>query len=401
MTTNLMPRERTGPLASIEERMAAALQQPQWPDPDRVDAVRAALRGRPALVRPEHVIELRTRLAAVAGGEAVVIQAGDCAEHPEETDPISVGRKVALISSLAGILGAELGCPVVKVGRIAGQFSKPRSRATELVDGVELTAYRGEMVNSQQPTESDRRPDPMRMLTGYLVASDVMRHLGWLTSTRGARSMARTWTSHEALLLDYELPMVRTDDYGRLFLASTHWPWVGARTRNLNGPHLELMSRIINPVAVKIGPDVGVPEIRELCRLLDPHRLPGRLTLISRMGAGRIGEGLPSLVGAVRDAGHPVIWMCDPMHGNTITVAGRKTRMARDIVSEAENFVRIVRNAGVHPGGLHLEATPDAVTECDLVDGPAEPGTYRTLCDPRLNPEQATRIASAWARGVR
>ncbi|KUH39553.1 MULTISPECIES: 3-deoxy-7-phosphoheptulonate synthase [Streptomyces] len=382
-------------------RAREALQQPEWPDAAEAEGVRAELARRPALVRPADLKTLRGFLARVAAGEALVVQAGDCAEDFGERAPGDVARKAALLDLLAGVLRMNTAKPVVRVGRIAGQFTKPRSRPTETLNGLELPSYRGHMVNGPEPDPEVRRGDPRRVLTGYGVAREIMGHLGWRTGATGHDLIAPlVWTSHEALLLDYELPMLREDDEGRLFLGSTHWPWIGERTRRVDGAHVALLSRVGNPVACKIGPTVTPSELLALCARLDPRREPGRLTLIARMGADRVAERLPPLVAAVRSAGHPVVWLTDPMHGNTVTApGGAKTRRVKAIAEEVAGFQGAVTAERGVCGGLHLETTPDDVTEC--VSRDADLGRvgdkYTSLCDPRLNPRQAVAVLSAWS----
>ncbi|HEX2317136.1 MAG TPA: 3-deoxy-7-phosphoheptulonate synthase, partial [Thermomonospora sp.] len=347
--------------------------------------------------------DLRAWLARVAAGEALVVQAGDCAEDPRECTPAWVARKAAVLDLLAGTLKMAAHRPVLRVGRIAGQFAKPRSRPLERVGGTDLPVFRGHMVNEPEPTPEGRRPDPLRILTGYMAAGDIMEHLGWLRRDGlGARPFAGieapVWTSHEALLLDYEIPMLRRDDRGRVWLGSTHWPWIGERTRQVDGAHVALLAEVANPVGCKVGPSMEPGELLALCERLDPGREPGRLTLISRMGADAVADRLPPLVEAVRSAGHPVIWMCDPMHGNTVTAAGGlKTRLLPRIVQEVRLFRRAVEAAGGVAGGLHLETTPDDVAECvaDEAAGP-DAARYTTHCDPRLNPRQAVSVVASW-----
>lgn len=344
----------------------------------------------------ESLGRLRGLLAEVAAGQAQVVQAGDCAEDPAECTAGDAERKAELLDVLAGVMNAITHQPVVRVGRIAGQYAKPRSAHTEQVGGAELPVYRGHMVNGPEPDPEARRPDPRRLLTGYRAASQLMANL---CPTPQARLDPAVWTSHEALLLDYEIPMLRRDREGRVALTSTHWPWIGERTRQLEGAHVALLADVVNPVACKVGPRMTVAELLGLCERLDPGKEPGRLTLIARMGADAAGDLLPPLVRAVHAAGHPVIWLVDPMHGNTVTTAeGRKTRVVETIVREVEAFQAAVRAAGGIPGGIHLETTPDAVTECaDAPNGIDRIGEkYTTLCDPRLNPRQAVAVVSAW-----
>lgn len=382
-------------------RARPARQQPDWTDPALLDRVRADLAARPALVRAADLRLLRAALARVVAGEALVVQVGDCAEDPTERTQGDVVRKAALLDLLTGVLRMTAHHPVIRVGRIAGQFAKPRSQATETVGGVRIPVFRGHMVNGPDPDAAARRPDPVRMLSCYDAAHAIMEHLGWHDSAAPHSQLGPpVWTSHEALLLDYELPMLRTDEEEGLFLGSTHWPWLGERTRQLDGAHMELLASVSNPVACKVGPAMEPGELLALCERLDPQRAPGRLTLIARMGAERVSERLPQLVAAVRRAGHPVIWMTDPMHGNTVPAPdGNKTRHVESIVREVVGFQEAVRGAGGICGGLHLEATPDDVTEC--VSHESDLGRvgdkYTTLCDPRLNPRQAISVVSAWS----
>ncbi|MEV7791169.1 3-deoxy-7-phosphoheptulonate synthase [Streptomyces sp. NPDC087512] len=374
-------------------------QQPQWQDAEAVRRVQEELRLRPALVRAEDVDGLRSLLRRVADDEAQVVQAGDCAEDPEECTGGYVARKAGLLDLLAGAMRMATHKPVVRVGRIAGQFAKPRSKPVERIGDVELPVFRGHLVNSPDPDPDSRRPDPGRMLDCYAAAGLAMHHLGWPDSEDGHVIGPRVWTSHEALVLDYELPLLRRDEKGRLLLASTHWPWIGERTNQPDGAHVALLAEVMNPVALKVGPRMTADELLRLCERLDPAREKGRLTFISRMGADAVADRLPPLVEAVRAAGHPVIWLCDPMHGNTVTTAeGLKTRYTETLHREVGGFQCAVRSGGGVPGGLHLETTPDLVTEC--VAGPAENDhvgdKYTSFCDPRLNPQQAVSLISAW-----
>ncbi|MFK4149067.1 3-deoxy-7-phosphoheptulonate synthase [Streptomyces sp. NPDC004065] len=387
-------------LLDIDIDPKTAAQQPVWDDPAQVRRIRSDLSARPALVRAEDVRLLKRQLARVAAGEALVVQAGDCAEDPSECTAGDVARKAAVLDLLAGSLRLITGKPVIRVGRIAGQFGKPRSQPTEHVDGLELPVYRGHMVNDPDPTPEGRRPDPLRLVTGYMAADDIMRHLGWHRSSPPpqARIDPAMWTSHEALLLDYEVPLLRRTEDG-LLLSSTHWPWIGERTRRPDGAHVALLADVINPVACKVGPSTTPADLLELCRRLDPRREPGRLTLIARMGADKVADVLPPLVEAVREAGHPAVWLTDPLHANTVTTPGGfKTRYVEAAEREVAAFHHaVVRHGGV-AGGLHLETTPDAVMECvpdaraaDLVGD-----SYQSFCDPRLNVGQAVSVVSAW-----
>ncbi|ARP74457.1 phospho-2-dehydro-3-deoxyheptonate aldolase [Streptomyces pluripotens] len=379
--------------------LGPARQQPHWPDAALARRVRGQLAALPGLLEADEVLALRTRLAAVATGAVRVVQAGDCAEDPADCTPGDVARKSELLELLAGRMEESTGRSVLRVGRLAGQFAKPRSAQTERVGDLELPAYRGHMVNGPEPDPESRRPDPTRILSGYRLAGAVMRCLGWADRGAHPRPTPRVWTSHEALLLDYELPMVRRSASGRAWLSSTHWPWIGERTRQTDGAHVALLAQVVNPVACKVGPTMTTGELLVLCERLDPRREPGRLTLITRMGADEIGGRLPALVAAVRAAGHPVIWLCDPMHGNTFaTPNGFKTRLLHRIVQEVTRFQDAVAAGGGVAGGLHLETTPDDVTECARTweEAPHVGDRYTSLCDPRLNPDQAVAVVSAW-----
>jgi 3-deoxy-7-phosphoheptulonate synthase len=378
---------------------SAALQQPEWGDASQVRRVRETLEARPPLVRAENIRTLRAHLARAAAGEALVVQAGDCAEDMDECTPGYVARKTAVLDLLAGALRLATHKPVVRIGRIAGQFAKPRSKQTELCGGVEVPSYRGDMVNGPEPDPESRRPDPLRILAGYMAANDIVEHLGWKGPTVGTGIEAPVWTSHEALLLDYEVPMLRLDDAGLPYLSSTHLPWIGERTRQVEGAHVALFSQVSNPIACKVGPGMTADELLALCERLDPARDPGRLTLIARMGADAVADRLPPLVEAVRAAGHPVNWLTDPMHGNTVQApCGTKTRMVDAIVREVRDFQLAVVAAGGVAAGVHLETTPDDVTECASDDAALlrVGDKYTSRCDPRLNPRQALHVVSAW-----
>ncbi|MDT0409591.1 MULTISPECIES: 3-deoxy-7-phosphoheptulonate synthase [Streptomyces] len=381
-------------------RSLPSLHQPDWDHHPQIKRTRTDLRRMPALVDAAAVRRLGSLLSEAAAGHLQVIQAGDCAEDPAEATPEDVARKMALLDVLAGTMRLASGKPVLRVGRLAGQFAKPRSQPTEVVHGVELPSYRGHMVNRPEPDPELRRHDPGHLLTGYRAASDTMHYLGWRgTGGRRPEVSVPVWTSHEALLLDYELPMLRREPDGSLLLTSTHWPWVGERTRQLHGAHVALLAAISNPVAVKIGPRTTVDEIVGLCERLDPERVPGRLTLIARMGADRLERVLPALVAAVAKGGHPVLWLSDPMHGNTVTAPdGLKTRMVETVISEVRAFREALPAHGGTAGGLHLETTPEAVTECASdVDALERIGDkYLSFCDPRLNVRQAVDVVSAW-----
>ncbi|SHN29444.1 3-deoxy-7-phosphoheptulonate synthase [Actinacidiphila paucisporea] len=373
-----------------------AAQQPQWPDPSRVRAVRRTLRALPAPVAPEGVDRLRERLAEVALGRALLLQGGDCAETFAGNTPAHIRANLRTLLHTATLLEVGSGLPVVPVGRMAGQYAKPRSSPT---DAAGLPAYRGDIVNSTSPTAAARTPDPDRMLR---ARADAVATLDVMAAV-AADADTELFASHEALLLDYEVPLVRQAVDGTRYGLSGHFLWIGERTRRLDGAHIELARGLANPVGVKVGPATTPAEVLGYADALDPHRTPGRLTLISRMGADRVAEALPPLVEAVAAAGHPVIWLCDPMHGNTrLSATGYKTRHLDTILAETRGFLDVHAALGSHAGGLHLEFTGDDVTEClggsqGLRDEDL-PARYSTACDPRLNARQSLDLASAVAQ---
>jgi 3-deoxy-7-phosphoheptulonate synthase len=376
-----------------------AAQQPVWPDQADVTKVRAVLAGLPPLVPVPAVRALSAQLARVPSGEAFVLQAGDCAEPLGAAAVAGAQSKIRALHQLSTVLERALGVPVLRIGRLAGQFAKPRSASVEVIGSRALWAFRGLIVNSPAATEEARRPDPLRMLDGYNTARLVLGELADAAARAALEgSTDPVWASHEALLLDYEEPQVRLDpDTGRRYLLSTHLPWIGERTRQLDGAHVAFLAAMANPVACKLGPEATEEDLLGLCARLDPDRLPGRLTLISRMGAGLVEDRLPALVRAVASAGHPVIWMCDPMHGNQVrTASGIKTRRITDIVDELGAFARILRDCDEQPGGIHLEIAGEDVTECmwgdDLTDDQELDRAYRSLCDGRLSNAQASYV---------
>jgi 3-deoxy-7-phosphoheptulonate synthase len=406
-------------------------QQPDWATPG-IAWVRESLFSLPALSDPADVRALRGSLERVQAGDAFLLQAGDCAEPFGTAAVVGAREKHRLLGRMSTLLSDRIGLPVVTAGRLGGQFGKPRSQSTELVGGRPLPSFRGLIVNGPDQTEAARRPHAPRLLDAYSTAHRVFGELHHL-ATRGdgpgipltpaqwwstppaplsstVDSYGQTsrnddgwvhnglWTSHEALVLDYEEPLTRRDeDTGEWFLTSTHLPWVGARTNQPDGAHVMFLSGVANPIACKVGPDTDPAQLVQLCARLDPERTPGRLTLISRQGAGVIRDRLPQLVEAVRRAGHPVIWVCDPMHGNTVkTSSGLKTRHYEDIVDELRGFFAVMAAQSQWPGGVHLEVAADDVTECVGGGGPdlsELPTAYRSLCDPRLNDVQALSLA--------
>ena len=427
-------------------RDRVALQQPQWPDAETYRQVLDQLSALPPLVFAGEARELTEQLAAVSEGRAFLLQAGDCAES-FDTSADSIRDRLRVILQMAVILTYYTGVPVVKVGRIAGQFAKPRSSDTETVDGVELPSFRGHIVNDIGFTADERAANPKRLLLAYNRAAATLNLLRAFTKG-GFASLSRVhqwnrefvadspagqryenladeidravqfmsacgvnsdtladlrqvdfYTSHEALLLDYEEALTRsdslTDDW---YDCSAHMLWIGERTRQLDGAHVEFLRGVANPLGCKVGPTATTDDVLALCETLNPTRIPGRLTLVTRMGATKVVDHLPPLLSAVADAGHPVVWVCDPMHGNTFTADdGRKTRHFEDVLAEVSGFFAAHRFADTHPGGVHLELTGDDVTEC--LGGGAEVVTadlgsrYETMCDPRLNGSQSVDLA--------
>ncbi len=400
----------------------------------------------PPLVFAGEARDLKARLAKVADGEAFLLQAGDCAESFDGFNADAIREKLRVILQMAVVLTYSSGVPAIKVGRIAGQFAKPRSRPTETVDGTELPSFLGHMVNDLPFSEGDRRPDPARLLQAYHQSASTLNLLRAFTkggfadlhrvqtwnqefvssSTEGKRYLklaseidralrfmeatgvssqhpeiheAEFFTSHEALILQYEEALTRKDSLtDEWYDCSAHMLWIGERTRQLDGAHVEFLRGVRNPIGCKVGPTATADEVVGLCQALNPEREPGRLTLISRMGAGNVAEHLPPLLRAVSDEGHPVVWACDPMHGNTFTSdSGHKTRHFDDVLAEVTGFFAAHRQVGTWAGGIHVELTGDDVTEC--LGGSEQVQTedlgrrYETMCDPRLNARQGLDLA--------
>jgi 3-deoxy-7-phosphoheptulonate synthase len=428
----------------IPQTAAPAQQQPDWPDPARLEEVVRRLERLPPLVFAGECDQLKKHLAAVARGEAFLLQGGDCAETFAGATADGVRAKLRTLLQMAVVLTYAASVPVVKVGRMAGQFAKPRSAPTERRDGTELPVYRGDAVNGLEFTAAARQHDPGRLLDAYhcsavtlnlcrafasggyadlrqvhawnqdfvagspagrryeRLAAEIDRAIAFMHAcgadpeeTHGAE----IYSSHEALLLDYERALTRTDSRtGELYDVSAHLLWVGERTRSVDGAHVEFARQIRNPVAVKLGPTVAPDEVLKLIDALDPDREPGRLTLVARMGAGRVREALPPLVERVTAHGAQVAWVCDPMHGNTFEAAdGHKTRRFDDVVDEVAGFFEVHRALGTHPGGIHIEFTGDDVTECVGGGHPVAESDlnhrYETACDPRLNRSQSLDLA--------
>jgi 3-deoxy-7-phosphoheptulonate synthase len=436
-------------------RRRPAAQQPEWPDVVALDGALDELRRMPPLVFAGETRSLKASLARVAAGEGFVLHAGDCAESFAEFSADNIRDKLKVILQMSVVLTYSTGVPTLKIGRIAGQFAKPRSAATEQRDGLELPSFRGDMVNDFAFESAARRPDAQRMVRVYHQSAatlnllraftkggfaDLSRVHAWnlefVASSgegrryelfsqeidRALRFMAACgidldaavqlhevdfYTSHEALLLGYEEALTRRDSLtGDWYDCSAHLLWIGERTRQIDGAHVEFLAGVHNPVGVKIGPDATPEEVVALCRRLDPGREPGRLMLVSRLGASHIAERLPPLLHAVQRAGHPVVWTCDPMHGNTfVHESGYKTRHFDAVMSEVETFFACCRTNDVWPGGVHVELTGDNVTEClggaEEIRGEDLESRYETKCDPRLNARQSLDLAFRLAELVR
>nr|AXL06691.1 phospho-2-dehydro-3-deoxyheptonate aldolase [uncultured bacterium] len=376
-----------------------ATQQPCWPDPEQARAVGERLHRADPIVAHDETARLSARLAQVARGEAFLLQAGDCAEtFADNTEP-HVRANLRLLLRMADVLAQGAGLPVVKVGRMAGQYAKPRSN---VVDSHGLPVYRGDVINSAVRTPEARTPDPRRMLRAHANSARAM-------SLVRKHCPGEVYISHELLLLDYERTVLWVDASGpepRLSSGLAHFPWIGHRTRQLDGAHVAFAELLSNPIGLKIGPDVKPEQAVEYVRRLDPHCTPGRLTLVSRMGHTLVRDLLPPIVEKVNASGHEVVWQCDPMHGNTRRSAnGYKTRHFDHVADEIAGFVEVHRRLGTHPGGIHIEVSGDDVTEC--VGGSAGvseadlPARYRTACDPRLNAAQSVELATRVAEMLR
>jgi 3-deoxy-7-phosphoheptulonate synthase len=431
--------------SSWKERPAA--QQPDWPDEGELDRALKQIAAYPPLVFAGEARSLQSTLGQVAAGNAFLLQAGDCAESFEEFTAVNIREKLRVILQMAVVLTYGLGVPTVKVGRMAGQFAKPRSSPFETIDGVELPSFRGHIVNDPLPTAAARTPSADRLVQAYhqsastlnlvraftkggfadltrvhawtqeFVASSpagqryeslageidralrFMRACGVDTENNSSLHEVDVFTSHEALLLGYEEALTRQDSLtGQWYDCSAHMLWIGERTRDLDGAHIEFLRGVGNPIGCKVGASASPEWVLELCETLNPAQIPGRLTLISRMGADKVEDGLRPLLRAVRDAGHPVVWACDPMHGNTFTSTnGLKTRHFEDIVTEIAGFVRAHRAEGTWPGGIHVELTGDNVTEClgggEALSDEDLDTRYQTMCDPRLNARQGLDLS--------
>ncbi|MEY2397641.1 MAG: 3-deoxy-7-phosphoheptulonate synthase [Actinomycetota bacterium] len=430
---------------SWQDRPAA--QQPAWPDAAALAQAEKTLSTLPPLVFAGEARALTKQLAAVAAGEAFVLQAGDCAESFHDFSADSIRDKLRVILQMAVVLTYGSGVPVIKLGRMAGQFGKPRSADTEVINGVTLPSFRGHIVNDDAPDAEARIPDPSRLLAAYHqaastlnlvrafahggfadlsqvhtwnqqfvassaegrrydeVAAEIDRALRFMKAcgidltAEAALHQVDFYTSHEALVLGYEEALTRKDSLtGDYYDCSAHFVWIGERTRQLDGAHVEFFRGIKNPIGVKLGPTADPAEVKTLVETLNPDNEPGRLTLITRFGADKIADGLPRLIDALGEAGAIVTWLCDPMHGNTFTSAsGVKTRHLDQVMNEVEGFFSVHRAHGTWPGGIHVELTGEDVTEClggAEVIGEGDLATnYTTMCDPRLNGRQSLDLA--------
>ncbi|NJC06600.1 3-deoxy-D-arabino-heptulosonate 7-phosphate (DAHP) synthase class II/chorismate mutase [Sphingomonas kaistensis] len=364
-------------------------QLPAYPEPRLAREAVQHLADSSGIVPLEEVAGLQALVADAQGGRAVVLQAGDCAERMDAAAQ-DVHAMVALVDRLGADLEERLGLPAIRIGRLGGQYAKPRSQAAEGEGTARMPAYRGDAVNSRSACPHGRTPDPSRLLTARDQSERVR---GWLAG----RSIH---TSHEALLLDYEAALTRTSK-GRSWATSAHSLWLGERTRDVAGAHVEYLRGIANPIGIKCGPTLEAEQLTALLDRLDPDATPGRITLVSRLGAGQVEQRLPSLMAAVRASGRPVLWVCDPMHGNNRSANGTKLRLVPEIIAETEAFVRIAHRSGVVAGGLHLEVTPQPVLECvERLDEATADRPFESLCDPRLNAEQALRVVAAYAAAV-
>jgi 3-deoxy-7-phosphoheptulonate synthase len=437
-------------LESLRARGAA--QQPSWPDADALEAAVTKLRSVPPLVFAGECDDLTTKLAAVARGKAFLLQGGDCAETFDGVTADNVRNKLRVLLQMAVVLTYAASVPVVKLGRLAGQYAKPRSSDSETRNGVTLPAYRGDAVNGFAFTPESRVPDPQRLVEVYnssaatlnLVRAfvtggyaDLRQVHTWNTDFVRSSAVGRRYekigqeidralnfmgaigadpdefhrvdfhSSHEALILEYEHALTRIDSRTQTpYDVSSHFVWIGERTRQLDGAHVELLSRIRNPIGVKLGPTTSPDDAIALSEKLNPDNVPGRLTFITRMGAGKIRDRLPDLVDKVTAAGVSAGWVCDPMHGNTFEASsGYKTRRFDDVIAEVQGFFDVHRMLGTWPGGVHVELTGDDVTECvgggeALLEGDLG-NRYESVCDPRLNRVQSLELAFLVAEMLR
>ncbi len=428
-------------------------QQPVYPDAARLQQVEQTLASYPPLVFAGEARELRRQFAEVTAGRAFLLQGGDCAESFAEFSAAKIRDTFKVLLQMAVVMTFAAGCPVVKVGRMAGQFAKPRSCGEETVGDLTLPAYRGDIVNGIGFDEANRVPDPQRLLQAYHQSTATLNllrafaqggfadlhevhqwNLDFIANSALAEKYSQLagridetlafmracgldtapqlrevsfFTAHEALLLNYEEAFIRRDSLtGGWYDCSAHMLWIGDRTRQLDGAHVEMLRGVGNPIGVKVGPSMGDEELLRLIDILNPDNDPGRLNLIVRMGADKVGDGLPRLIRTVQREGRQVLWSCDPMHGNTIKASsGYKTRDFARILAEVRQFFEVHKAEGSHAGGIHIEMTGQNVTECI---GGARPITeaglsdrYHTHCDPRLNADQSLELASLIAETLK
>lgn len=431
-----------------------AHQQPNWPNPAAVEKVLNELGQLPPLVFAGEIRSLKALLAKAVTGDAFLLQGGDCAENFSHVTAPKIRETLKVLLQMAVTLTYAGGVPVIKVGRIAGQFAKPRSSDTEKIGDLTLPSYRGDMVNAPEPTLEARTPNPKLMLKGYNMAASTLNLLraftrggfaalhrvqAWnqefvsqspmgQTYERMARQIdqaiqfmetigisvdspqinqAQLFTSHEALLLGYEQALTRIDSTtGDCYDCSAHLLWIGERTRQIDGAHVEFLRGVLNPIGVKVGPNYKIDDIKRLAQTLNPSNEAGRLTLITRLGKDKIETALPPLLREMKREGCNIVWSCDPMHANTYTSgSGHKTRKFNDILTEVTSFFEIHWAEGTVPGGVHFELTGDDVTECiggarDIDDNDLNLN-YQTTCDPRLNAEQSLEVAFQIAEMIR
>ena len=442
-------------LDSLFDESLVAAQQPQWPggrDGAPVQAAVTKLKSLPPLVFAGECDDLKAKIAQAASGNAFWLQGGDCAETFAAATADSIRNRIKTILQMAAVLQYYSSIPVVKVGRMAGQFAKPRSNDFETRGEVTLPAYRGDAVNDLEFTESSRTPNPQRLVDVYntsaatlnlvraftqggfadlrrvhewnkgfirdssvgdrydAMAKEIDRALSFMKSAGVDPESFKSvdfYSSHEALILEYEKSLTRIDSRtGNPYDVSAHFLWIGERTRQLDGAHVDFASKITNPIGVKLGPKSTVDDALRLIDRLDPNREPGRLTFITRMGAGKIRESLPALVDGVIKSGAQVLWVCDPMHGNTFeTATGYKTRQFDDVMDEVKGFFEVHKSLGTHPGGIHIELTGDDVTEClgggEKISESDLASRYESACDPRLNHSQSLELAFLVAEMLR
>ena len=419
---------------------------PEYPDKKELDMVLGKLKNFPPLVFAGETRHLKEQLANVVDGKGFLLQGGDCAESFAEFHPDNIRDTFKVLLQMSLVLTASASVPVVKVGRIAGQFAKPRSSATEVINDLELESYKGDIINGIDFNQKDRDPDPDRLIQAYNQSASTLNllrafsqggfanlnkiHQWNLNFVKGenatkfreissrideclsfmeacgingnsVRQLNETdfFTSHEALLLQYEEALTRIDSTsGKWYDVSAHMLWVGDRTRQLDGAHIEFLRGIENPIGIKVGPSTKSEELLKILDVLNPNNEAGKITLICRMGHEKVSGILPNIIKSVNSAGKNVVWTCDPMHGNTIkSNTGFKTRPLKDIISEIQQFFQIHRSEGTYPGGVHLEMTGQDVTECmgGLQEITAEDlkNRYHTYCDPRLNASQSLELA--------